>query len=347
MKNNFTHLHTHSHYSLLTALPKIPDLVKTAKENGMKALALTDDGNMYATIEFYKECKKSDIKPIIGVDFYVAVRTRHDKQHGIDNRRSRLIMLAKNETGYKNLLKLVSKANLEGFYYKPRIDKELIEKYKDGLICISPHFAGEIAQALKVNNFEKAGEITDWYKKIFGDNFYFELTHHPEITGQIELKEKIIEFGKKNNVPIVATHDTYYLKKEDKKARDILMSIQTSGGGSYSGEHDNFSFINQEQAQEYFKNTPEAIENIQKIVDECNVEIDTDSWYFPEIEIPEKETYDSWLRKKTYEGIEKRGLTKTKEIEDRIEYELEIIKNKGYSSYFLIVSDLINHARST
>ncbi|MBU1557948.1 DNA polymerase III subunit alpha [Patescibacteria group bacterium] len=346
MKSKFTHLHNHSHYSLLTALPKIPDLVKTAKEDGMEALALTDDGNMYATIDFYKTCKKNDIKPIIGVDFYVAARTRHDKQHGIDNRRSRLIMLAKNETGYKNLLKLVSKSNLEGFYYKARIDRELIEKYKEGLTCISPHFAGEIAQALKVNNFEKAEEVIDWYKKQFGEDFYFEITHHPEVTGQIELKEKIVEFGKKKNVPIVAAHDTYYLKKEDKRARDILLSIQTSSGGSYSGEHDDFSFITQKQAREYFKDTPEAIENIQKIVDKCNVEIDIDSWYFPEIDIPENEDYNSWLRKTTYSGIEKRGLEKTKEIEDRIEYELEIIKNKGYSSYFLIVADLINHARS-
>ncbi|MBU4480141.1 DNA polymerase III subunit alpha [Patescibacteria group bacterium] len=346
MNKKFTHLHTHSHYSLLTALPKIPDLIKTAKENEMEALALTDDGNMYATIEFYKACRKAKIKPILGVDFYVSARTRHDKQHGIDNRRSRLVMLAKNEIGYKNLIKLASISNLEGFYYKPRIDRELIEKYKDGLICISPHFSGEISQSLKVNSFEKAEETANWYKNIFGDNLYLEITHHPEIEGQIELKEKIIQFGKRMNIPLVATHDVYYLKKEDKRARDILMSVQKSGGGAFGGEHDDFSFITPKQANEYFKNTPEALDNVQKIVDMCNVEIDTNSWYFPDIEIPKGETYDSQLRKVTYEGLKKRGLEKTKEIEDRIEYELEIIKNKGYSSYFLIVSDMINHARS-
>ncbi len=345
MDKKFTHLHTHSHYSLLTALPKIPDLVKAAKNDGMEALALTDDGNMYATIEFYKACKKAEIKPILGVDFYVAARTRHDKQHGIDNQRSRLIMLAKNETGYKNLLKLASVSNIEGFYYKPRIDRELIEEYKKGLICISPHFAGDISKALKLNDFEKAEEIANWYKKQFGENFYLELTHHPEINGQEELKQKIIQFGKRMSIPLVAAHDVYYLKKEDKRARDILMSVQTSGGNTFGGEHDDFSFITQKQAREYFKDTPEALENIQKITDMCDVEIDTDSWYFPDIEIPEGENYDTQLKKVTYEGIEKRGLEKTKEIEDRIEYELDIIKNKGYSSYFLIVADLINYAR--
>lgn len=346
MNKKFSHLHTHSHYSLLTALPKIPELIKAAQADEMDSLALTDDGNMYATIEFYKACKKANIKPILGVDFYVAARTRHDKQSGIDNRRSRLVMLAKNEAGYKNLMRLATISSVEGFYYKPRIDKELIEKYNEGIICISPHFSGEISQSLKVNNFEKAEEIANWYKNIFGDNFYLEITHHPEITGQAELKEKIIEFGKKMNIPVVAAHDVYYINKDDKRARDILMSVQKSGGGSYGGENDDFSFISQKQASDYFKDTPEALDNIQKIVDQCNIEIDTDSWFFPDIEIPDGEDYNTWLKKVTYDGIEKRGLEKNAKVVDRIEYELEIIKNKGYSSYFLIVSDMINYARS-
>ena len=345
MNPEFTHLHTHSHYSLLTALPKITDLVKTAKADGMTSLALTDNGNMYGAIEFYKTCKKEGIKPILGVDFYVAARTRHDKQSGIDNYRSRLVMLAKNEAGYKNFLKLVTKSQIEGFYYKPRIDKELIETYKEGLVCISPHFSGEISQALKMNNFAKAEEIAIWYKEKFGENFYLELTHHPEINGQIELKEKIIAFGKKMNIPLVAAHDVYYLKPDDKRARDILMSIQSSQGGSFGGEKDDFSFISQKQAQTYFKNTPEALVNTEKIANLCNLELDLDSWIFPDIDIPAGETYDSQLKKLSYAGIEKRGLERTKEIEDRIEYELEIIKNKGYSSYFLIVADLLKYAK--
>jgi len=340
----FSHLHTHSHYSLLNALPKIKELVTKAKEDEMSALALTDNGNMYATIKFYQECLKQEIKPILGVDFYVALKTRHDRRSGIDNRSNRLILLAKNETGYKNLIKLVSKSFLEGFYYRPRIDRELIEKYKEGLICIIPHFSGETSKALQVNDFEKATEVADWYKTIFS-NLYLEITHHPEIDGQLELKEKIIKFSRSENIPLVACQDVYYMNPEDKRAREILMSIQSSNS-KYRNENEDFSFIDQKTANEYFKETPEALENIEKIVEKCNIELDIDSWYFPDIEIPEGENYDSQLRKTTYAGIKKRGLEETKEVLNRIEYELEIIKDKGYSSYFLIVSDLIMHARS-
>ncbi len=342
--SEFSHLHTHSHYSLLNALPRIKELVARAKENTMPALALTDNGNMYGTIEFYQECLKQDIKPILGVDFYVALKTRHDRRSGIDNRNNRLVLLAKNEQGYKNLIKLVSQSFLEGFYYRPRIDKELIEQYKEGLICIMPQFSGEISKALQINDKEKAKEVAEWYKQNFG-SFFLEITHHPEIEGQLKLKEQIINFANDEDLPLVACQDVYYLNPEDKKARDILMSIQNSIPHRRN-EQEDFSFINQETANEYFKNTPEALKNIQKIVDKCNIKLDIDSWYFPDIEIPEGETYDSQLRKTTYAGIKERGLEKTKEIEDRIEYELEIIRNKGYSSYFLIVSDLIKHARS-
>lgn len=345
---NFTHLHNHTHYSLLNALPKIPELVKTAKEMGMTSLAITDDGNMYATISFYQTCLKEGLKPILGVDFYVALNTRFDKRAGIDNRRHRLILIAKNETGYKNLMKLVSLSNIEGFYYKPRIDRELVEKYSEGLICISPQFSGEVAKAINLSDTPRAKEALDFLKKIFKDDLYLEITHHPEIDGQLELKEKIIKFADDTQTPLVACHDTYYLKTEDRKARNVLMSVSNTGPKrDLNNESEDFSFISPEKIFEYFKDREDAIENTQKIVDKCNIEIDTDSWYFPEIDIPEGETYDSYLRKLSFEGIEKRGLEKTPAIEERINYELEIIKNKGYSSYFLIVSDLIAHARET
>ena len=342
--SKFSHLHIHSHYSLLNALPKIKDLVIRAKEYDMPALAITDNGNMYGTIEFYQECLKQEIKPILGVDFFVALKTRFDKRPGIDNRTTRLILLAKNEIGYKNLIKLVSKSFLDGFYYRPRLDRELLEKYKDDLVCIMPHFSGEISKALQINDFEKAQNIANWYREIFPD-FYLEITHHPEIEEQLELKKKIIDFAKKENLNLVACQDVYYMNADDKKARDILMSIQSSNS-RYRNENEDFSFIDQKTAEKYFQDTPEALENIQKIVNECNVELDVDSWYFPDIEIPQGETYDTQLKKMAYAGIEKRGLKETPEIRERIEYELEIIKNKGYSSYFLIIADLINHARS-
>jgi DNA polymerase-3 subunit alpha len=188
--SKFVHLHVHTHYSLLNALPQIPDLVKKAKELGMKSLAITDNGNMYGTVEFYQACLKKEIKPIIGVDFYVAVRTRKDMQSGVDNKRSRLVLLAKNEQGYKNLIKLVTDSFLEGFYYKPRLDKELVQKYNSDLICIMPSFSGAVSQALKNHDTEKAKELIYFYKDVYGkDNFYLEITHHPEIPNHQELMD--------------------------------------------------------------------------------------------------------------------------------------------------------------
>ena len=180
--STFVHLHTHSHYSLLNALPLIKELVSTAKADGMNALALTDAGNMYGAVEFYMECEKQEIKPIIGVDFYVAARTRHDREPGIDNKRHRLVLLAENDTGYKNLIKLVTASNLEGFYYKPRIDHELMQEYSDGLIAILPSFSGETTNALKNTDTDKAKEILEQYYEWYGrDNVFLEISHHPEI----------------------------------------------------------------------------------------------------------------------------------------------------------------------
>ncbi len=346
--SNFIHLHTHSHYSLLNALPKIPDLVKQAKKFNMTALALTDNANMYGAIEFYKACKKAEIKPIIGVDFYVANRTRNDRQSGLDNKRSRLVLLAKNEIGYKNLIKLVTLASVEGFYYKPRIDKELIEKYADGLICIMPQFSGETSNALKNTDTEKAKNITDWYKKIFtNDNFFFEITHHPEIDGQEKLMGQIVELAKQTGSNLVACQDVYYLVPEEKKARDTLMQVNTatdfSDRNSDSSSED-FSFISQEIANEYFKDFPEALENTSKIADMCNLELKLGSWVFPDFKVESGRTPDDELRHLAYAGLVTRKVEKTEVVETRIEYELKVIKDKGYAPYFLVVADLLRFA---
>ena len=211
----FGHLHTHSHYSLLQALPKLDELVKAAKKDGQGALALTDNGNLYGAIEFYKECKKNEIKPIIGVDAYLAGRTRFDKQAGVDKSRFRLVLLCKNEIGYKNLLKLVTAANLEGFYYKPRIDFELLEKYSEGLICISSSWSGDISTHVRNHDIEKAKEVLEKYKKIFNSDLYIELTMHPELVGHNEHIKVLAEFAKENNVKTVAAHDIYYINPEE------------------------------------------------------------------------------------------------------------------------------------
>lgn len=345
----FTHLHTHSHYSLLNAIPKINELVKTAKEDGMKALALTDNNNLYGAIEFYTKCKKEGIKPIIGIDAFVAARTRKDKDGKIDSRRTRLILLAKNEIGWKNLIRLVTRAHFEGFYYKPRIDKELIQELHEGLICISPFFSGEISLALKFADISKADEMTNWYREVFGNDFYFEINHHPEIVGALDQKKKIISYAREKNIPIVASHDVYYMSPDDSLARKTLMSIQLGGGSDSAPDADeeNFSFINQKTADKYFKDTPDALENNQKIVDECNLEIELGKWKFPAYKIESGLSSDDELRRLAFEGVEKRQLDlKDENIKKRLEYELEVIQKKGYATYFLVVGDLLREARS-
>jgi DNA polymerase-3 subunit alpha len=348
MSSKFIHLHNHSHYSLLNALPKIPELIKEAKKYGMTALALTDNANLYGAIEFYKKCKKEEIKPIIGADMYVAARTRTDKQGGVDNRRTRLVLLVKDLTGYKNLIKLVTQANIEGFYYKPRIDKELIEKYAEGLICISPSFSGIISQTLKNGDVEEAKNLVSWYKKVYGEeNFYLEITHHPEIEGHEEKMQKIISLAKETNTPLVAAHDTYYLHPEDKKARDTLLLVNTSGDFSdrnSDGNEEDFSFISPDRAEELFKDTPEALENTLKIADRCNLELNLGSWVFPDFKVESGLNPDDELRRLAYEGFKVRKLEQNKEYIDRLEYELKVIRDKGYSPYFLVVADLLRFA---
>ncbi len=370
----FIHLHTHSHYSLLNALPKIEELVAEAKKYSMPALALTDAGNMYGTIEFYKECKKAGIKPIIGVDAYVAVRGRADMQAGVDNRRSRLVLLAKDLTGYQNLIKLVTRSNLEGFYYKPRIDHELIEEYAAGLIAIAPSFSSEITQAIKNHNVVKARELIEFYKRVYqAENFYIEITRHPEISGHEALMQELIKIARETNTPIVAGHDVYYMHPEDKAARDTLMLVNTAGdandrgtggatgavGGSNNAgmggegeDEEDFSFISPERAEELFKDIPEALENTVTIADRCNVTLELGKWVFSDYKVASGLSYDDELRRLVYEGIVKRGLVAAgtdpkdadQEVITRAEYELKVIKDKGYAPYFLVVADLLHYA---
>lgn len=354
MSARFTHLHTHSHYSLLNALPKIDDLVGEAAKHGMKALALTDNGNLYGAIEFYKACKKKEIKPIIGVDFYVAVRSRKDMQAGIDNRRSRLVLLAMNETGYRNLIQLVTISHLEGFYYKPRIDRELIEKYHEGLIAISPSFSGEIAQSLKGRNQDKATEVADFYKKVFGrgptsttNRLYIEITRHPEIDGHEASMRTLAEFAKTQKIPVMAAHDVYYLKPEDRFARETLVRVNSHSDASdrvSDSDEDDFSFISGERAEELFRDLPEALDNTSKITEECNLDLKLGDWVFPDFNVESGLKPDKELERLVNEGFARRGIARSKELEKRAEYELSVINKKGYAPYFLVVADLLRYA---
>lgn len=345
--SSFVHLHTHSHYSLLNALPLIPELVDAAVRDGMDALALTDAGNLYGAIEFYEACKKADIKPIIGVDFYVALRTRHDKEPRIDNKRHRLVLLAEEYAGYKNLIKLVTESNLTGFYYKPRIDRELMERYSEGLIAILPSFSSEVSDLLKQENEDKAREILAQYKNWYGTaNVFLEITHHPEIGGHPLLMDRVKAIAKDTKTPLVAAHDVYYLRPEDRVARETLMKIQGGApGGGFTDEEEDFSFITQAQAGEYFRDTPEALQHTIEIAERCNLEIPME-WTFPNFIIESGRTADDELHDTAYEGVAWRGLSLDDPVvKERLDYELGVIKMKGYAVYFLVVGDLLREAR--
>ena len=352
LNSNFIHLHTHSHYSLLDGLSKVPDLVKTAKKNGMSALALTDHGNMYGAIEFYKECQKAEIKPIIGVEAYITERNRLNKEPGIDNKRSHLTLLAKNKQGYKNLMKLVSLSNLEGFYYKPRMDKEILRKYHEGIICLSGCMASELSRAVMADNLDKARALIKEHQDIFGkENYFLEVHSHPKIEGDKKIRDGILALGKELKIPVVAGHDSHYLCQEDHTAHNTLLAVNTSGSDSKEGtklefSDDDFSLIDEEKALELFRDCPEVVKNTKMVADLCeNYDLELGKAYFPDFPIEEGKTPDEMLREQTYEGFNFRSLEKTKEYTDRLEYELGIIKQKGYPTYFLVVGDLLRFAR--
>ncbi len=343
MAPKFVHLHTHSHYSLLDGMSKIDDLVAMAKKHGMSAMALTDHGAMYGAIEFYQECQSAGIKPIIGVEAYIAERTRHDKESNIDSKRYHLTLLAKNIAGYKNLMKLVSMSFIEGYYYKPRMDEELLRQYSEGVICLSGCPAGELAHAIRANDPLKQKSIIEKYQSIFGkENFFLELMGHAEVEGYEVLKAGVKKLSAEFNIPIVATWDSHYLHEDDKDAHNTLLAINTQGSGMKMGG--DYSFINPENALKFFSDTPEALENTLKVADMVNIELELGKWVFPKFELEAGEDAESQLRKYVYAGIPRRYGESREEIEKRIEYELEIIKNKGFSIYLLIVADLIRFA---
>ncbi len=348
---DFIHLHVHSHYSLLSAIPTPKELVARAKECSMPALALTDSGALYGAINFYKACTKENIKPIIGVDVYLAPRTRFDREANIDKPRNRVVFLAKNNAGYQNLIQMVTESYVNGFYYKPRVDHALIEALHESLICIIPSFSGETTSALKDGDEEKAGALLDWYKGLFGEDCYLEITHHPEILEHEALQKKIIAFAEKTHTPLLAQHDVYYLKPEDHLARETMIKIQSGGVvDTLDDKGDlapNFSFISQEEAKVLFAETPEALTNSVKIAEACNVILEPGkTWYFPDYKIESGKEPDDELTDLAYKGVVWRGLSLDDTVvKTRLDYELGVIKMKGYAKYFLVVGDLIREAR--
>ena len=347
---DFVHLHIHSEFSLLDGANRIKDLPVRAKELGMKAMAITDHGVMYGVIDFYKACKKEGIKPIIGCEVYVASRTRFDKEPQ-DKKYYHLILLAKNNKGYQNLSKLVSLGFTEGYYYKPRIDLEILEKYHEGIICLSGCLAGSVSQAILNGNIEEAENVAKWHKNVFGEDYYLEIQNNG-VKEQVMVNQKIIQIARRLDIPIVATNDAHYLKREDAYNHEVLLCIQTgkriTDEDRMRFETDELYVKSPEEMSEYFKNFPDAIENTVKIAEKCNVEFEFGHTILPNYDVPEEyATHYDYFKKLCDDGIKKRyGENPSQEILDRAEYELKIISQMGYVDYYLIVWDYINYAKS-
>ncbi len=346
----FAHLHTHTEFSLLDGAASIKKVISRVKELGMKHCAITDHGVMYGVVDFYKEALSQGIKPIIGCEVYMSPRSRFDKVHEYDSKYSHLILLCENQIGYKNLSYLVSKGFTEGFYYKPRIDFELLKEHSEGLIALSACLAGEIPKALSEDDYEKAKSIALKYVDLFGkDNFFIELQDH-SIAEQKKINPNLVRLAKEVGIGVVATNDIHYAKKEDAKYQDVLMCIQMQktieDDDRMSFETDEFYIKSPDEMASLFPYAPEALENTVKIAERCNVEFDFNTRHLPSYPLPDGKTAWEYLNELCREGLEKRYETVTDELLKRLEYELSVIKNMGFVDYFLIVWDFIHYAKS-
>ncbi len=349
MKNDFVHLHMHTEYSLLDGANRIKDLVKRVKELDMNAVAITDHGNMFGVIELYKECKANGIKPILGMEAYVAPRSRLEKEGKVDSEPNHLILLAMNNTGYKNLIKLCSIGYTEGFYYKPRLDIEVLEKYNEGIIALSGCLAGAVSRKIIANDLDGARETILKYKEIFKDRYYLEIQDN-KYSDQMLVNQNLIKFSNELNVPLVATNDCHYLTKDDYYAHEVLLCIQTrkkmTDEDRMSFEKNEFYVKSKEEMAQSFKNFPEAIANTQKIADMCNVEIEFGHTILPHIDVGEDVSHLEYFTNICFAALkEKYDGDRYKEAEERLKYEIEVIEKMGYIDYFLIVADFIKYAK--
>jgi DNA polymerase-3 subunit alpha len=350
MAGKFVHLHTHSHYSLLDGLTKIDTLVERVKELGMDAVALTDHGVLYGAIEFYKKAKKGGIKPILGIEAYVAPRDRFSKE--ANERYYHMILVAETLQGWKNIMRLSSHAQLEGYYYKPRMDKELLTKYHEGIIATSGCLGGEVAQCIFNGKYEDAKKNALEWQEIFGKgNYFIEIQKHANIPDCERIWNDTIRLSKETGIPLVATQDSHYPRPEDAEYHDILLAVQTGSQlddkDRLTLKDDDFSIASPETMAERFKEVPEAVENTVKIGERCNVDLELGKVLLPNFPKPDGKTANAYIRELVEERIAGRypGEALTQEVRDRVEYEMGVIEKTGFADYFLIVQDLINWAK--
>ncbi len=347
---DFVHLHLHTEYSLLDGLTKIKPLIATVKDMGMKAVAITDHGNMYGAIEFYKACLKNDIKPIVGCEVYYSPLGHTDKS-AASRRANHLVLLAKDYQGYQNLMRIVSLANLEGFYYKPRIDWDIIKQYHSGLICLSGCVEGEIAQLILDDHYQKAKTRAVEFQQLFDEDYYLEIQRHPGLKSNDQANIGIIKLSQELGIPLVATNDSHYLRKEDAFAQDIILMINTQTTVNDKKrlsmlDIPDFYVKSPQEMADLYPDLPQAINNTQKIAEKCNLEIEIGKWCFPQFKLPPKETADSYLTQLTNDRAKQHYGSISSEVRERLDHELDVIISKGYATYFLIMEDWISWAKN-
>jgi DNA polymerase III subunit alpha len=346
MPQKFVHLHVHTEYSLLDGMCRIPQLIARTKELGMDSLAITDHGAMYGVIDFYTAAKEAGIKPIVGCEVYIAETDRHSREFAHKSP-YHLTLLAKNEKGYRNLLQLVTKSNLEGFYYKPRVDKELLEMHHDGLIALSGCANGELARLILQGRNDELVPTALWYKEVFGD-FYLEIQRHP-IPELEQINKGLVSLSAKLNIPPVATFDVHYVNKEDAPAHELLLCVQTNTSVydekrlKFPGAF--FYLRSPQEVEQLFADLPEAVENTQAIADMCHLELDFTKLHLPHVELPKNRKADEFLAELCWQGLEKRYPNAAPEVKERLSHELDVIQKTRFADYFLVVWDIISFAR--
>ncbi len=346
---DFVHLHVHSEYSLLDGLARLSDLLRNAKEMGMDTLALTDHGVMYGAVKFYRMAIHHGIKPIIGLEAYVAQRGMRDREPRLDNRPYHLTLLARNNAGYRNLIELATRSQIDGFYYKPRIDRDLLSAHADGLIALSGCRSGQIARLISGGRESEAREVACWYREVLGpDSFYLEMQDHgaPE---DVTINKALVAMSRELHIPLVATNDVHYIRSEDAAAHDLLLCIQTNTTVNEPKrmrmDANSYYFKSAEEMARLFDGVPQALENSRRVAEACDVELDFGSLHLPQMEVPERETPQAYLANLCRDGIRQRYTNIDQSIEERLQHELQVIHHMGFDNYFLIVWDLVRYAR--